>query len=438
LTLGSFTLVASIASTGCGGNPFALVPTVSEGVADAAPPAEDASPGPSDDAALPFEAAAEAGPPLPEASSSDASADASSEGGAVDAGCTHGQTRCSGPLEQRCDANGDWMTTSCPTGQVCEGTACIAGCYVGGTFWSSGSVTMDGCAVCDPVASTNALQPVADGTSCLGGGTCHTGVCAAVFSYTGAAQSFTVPAGIDAVVIAAAGAAGSASKCGAGYGAPGLGASVSAAIAVTASELISIYVGGTNGFNGGGAGGSGTYCDGGSGGGASDVRIGGDALSNRVIVAGGGGGNGGDYNTRETGGGGGAGGAPNALPGTPEMQGGVACLATQGGGGATDSASGAGGTDEALSSPSGAAGTLGVGGAGGLAGGQSGGFNGAGGGGGGYYGGGGGGGSGNYVSPCGQAGGGGGGGSSYVIPSAVNVSMTPGAQSGNGLVVIAY
>ena len=53
-------------------------------------------------------------------------------------------------------------------------------------------------------------------------------------------------------------------------------------------------------FSGGWNGGGGTYdtdwsgCDPGQGGGASDIRIGGTALSDRIIVAGGGGG--GAYN----------------------------------------------------------------------------------------------------------------------------------------------
>lgn len=49
---------------------------------------------------------------------------------------------------------------------------------------------------------------------------------------------------------------------------------------------LAIYVGGQNGYNGGGAGNS-VY---GVGGGASDIRVGGTALSNRILVAGGGGG----------------------------------------------------------------------------------------------------------------------------------------------------
>ena len=59
-------------------------------------------------------------------------------------------------------------------------------------------------------------------------------------------------------------------------------------------QVLNLFVGGTNGYNGGGSGGTGTSSKGGIGGGATDIRIGGIAYSHRVLVAGGGGGAGTD------------------------------------------------------------------------------------------------------------------------------------------------
>ena len=126
---------------------------------------------------------------------------------------------------------------------------------------------------------------------------------ATVFAYTGSAQSFKVPLGITRVTIKAAGAQGGYSDGSGGLGG-GLGGSVTATIPVTpGQEVLTVLVGGIGnnpyepygpggGFNGGGSGGCGcgNYGFGGPGGGASDVRRGGSALANRVIVAGGGGG----------------------------------------------------------------------------------------------------------------------------------------------------
>ena len=72
------------------------------------------------------------------------------------------------------------------------------------------------------------------------------------------------------------------------------GGTVSAIIPVTPGEVLNLYVGSrpqtinglnTIGYNGGGTSGHGIE---GFGGGGTDIRKGGDALSNRVIVAGGG------------------------------------------------------------------------------------------------------------------------------------------------------
>ncbi|MBV5323109.1 MAG: hypothetical protein JZU60_04660, partial [Ilumatobacteraceae bacterium] len=232
------------------------------------------------------------------------------------------------------------------------------------------------------------------------------------FSYTGAIQNFTVPAGITSITVNARGAAGSAT-----------GGSVVTKLIVTPGSTLNIYVGGAGtlgslavgGWNGGGTAGS-AHGNEGSGGGASDIRIGGTALSNRVVIAGGGGGIGG-----YSGGSGGAGGGPTT---------GANGVAGQGGGGVggTQSAGGAGGTQNGCGT--GGAGSLGVGGAGGLC------SFGGGGGGGGYYGGGGGGGDNNS---CCADGGGGGGGSSYTDPTlTTGTTHTQGGNTGNGQVILSW
>lgn len=116
------------------------------------------------------------------------------------------------------------------------------------------------------------------------------------FLYTGAAQSFVVPANTTLIKVVARGA-------GAGPKAysrrePARGARVSALLPVRPGERLRVYVGGagysdesgnySGGFNGGGN--PGDRFGGLGGGGASDVREGGDALGFRILVAGGGGG----------------------------------------------------------------------------------------------------------------------------------------------------
>jgi hypothetical protein len=70
---------------------------------------------------------------------------------------------------------------------------------------------------------------------------------------------------------------------------------------LTNTDVLSIYVGGQGtlstasnkalgGFNGGGDSGSSTADFAGSGGGATDIRLNGESLQNRILVAGGGGG----------------------------------------------------------------------------------------------------------------------------------------------------
>jgi|GEM_PF-1612788 len=101
------------------------------------------------------------------------------------------------------------------------------------------------------------------------------------FSYTGAVQDYTVPAGIYSIQIEWWGAHGGtvASDGGNGGYTKGL-------FNTTPGTVLHNYVGGANGWNGGGDGGTGAI----NGGGASDTRVGGTTLAKRIGVAGGGGG----------------------------------------------------------------------------------------------------------------------------------------------------
>ena len=129
-------------------------------------------------------------------------------------------------------------------------------------------------------------------------------------SYTGSLQTFTVPNCVSQVTITckgASGANGALSGTGSPGGNGGAGGLAAGIYPVTSGNVLNVYVGGSGsaeigGFNGGGNGGVGNLA--GGAGGASDVRVGGITLSNRVIVPGGGGGGGGFI-----GGGGGGGGS---------------------------------------------------------------------------------------------------------------------------------
>jgi len=235
----------------------------------------------------------------------------------------------------------------------------------------------------------------------------------ATFSYTGAQQTWTVPAGVTSVQIECWGAEGGTSASGKGGYAKGT-------LAVTPGQILYIYVGqaGALGagsglqfapitFNGGGRGTTYNGTEGGgSGGGASDVRTS-TALSTRVIVAGGGGGGylySGAGNPAGGDGGGASGNNGTNYPGYPNSA----------GYGGTQSAGGLGGSISTPASP----GSLG-------AGGNSPTTNYGGGGGGGYYGGGG----GDNTAA--------GGGSSY-IGGVTSGTTTTGGRSGNGQVKITY
>jgi hypothetical protein len=239
--------------------------------------------------------------------------------------------------------------------------------------------------------------------------------------YTGTSQTLALPANVKSVQLTVAGARGGATSSGTSYG---KGAAMSGiyTFGTGVSRTIYAYVGGngTNlattgsgsvagGFNGGGNGWYASYSGaegyaGAGGGGATDIRVGGTALANRVIVAGGGGGKSGA-------GDGGDAGYPAGTKGLPAS---VGTFNGQGGGAGTQSAGGVAGgqTDTYSGNTLPTAGSLGNGGNGG----NTNSYGCGGGGGGGYYGGGGGG--GHYNG----SGGGGGGGSSYYDPSMTNIN----------------
>jgi hypothetical protein len=227
------------------------------------------------------------------------------------------------------------------------------------------------------------------------------------FSYTGSAQTFTVPAGCTSITMDIQGAQGGNTN---NNNTGGSGGRLQCTYPVTPGGTLNIYVGGNTtssagGFNGGGNGGNNMQYSAG-GGGASDIRIGGSALANRVLVAGGG-----------------AGGGTNCW-GNGEANGGHGGNATGQDGfqcNVQNSYQGTGGSQSSggiSNGGYGTSGTLGVGGNGNS--------NYGGGGGGGYYGGGG----GSY--------GGGGGGSTFYDSNASSTTLTQGYKTGNGEIILTW
>ena len=223
------------------------------------------------------------------------------------------------------------------------------------------------------------------------------------FTYTGANQNFTVPAGVTSMNVTLNGAGGGSAANGGGTG--GAGGYVSGTLPVTPGQSLVVMVG-QGGGNGGTAsatyGGGGNGTGGGAGGGRSAIIL---AGSDMVTAGGGGGGK--DYINHAGGAGGGSTGG----------NGGGSYPAYAGGGGTTNGTnSGTGGTNGGGTSSS--AGSQ-----------YQGGF-GSGGGGGGYFGGGGSG-----------ATGGGGGGSSYVsllTGTVVNTQGTGASAGQSGSITITY
>jgi hypothetical protein len=267
------------------------------------------------------------------------------------------------------------------------------------------------------------------------------------FHYTGKRQRFIVPPGVKSITVVARGAAGGGSPSRSGGPQGGRGGRVFAIIPVTGGEKLYVFVGGPasgsdGGFNGGANAGSTRFGgEGGGGGGASDVRAGGDRLSQRILVVGGGGGAG-AQNIEQYGVGGSGGGSQGDAGGVGWH--GSSVYGGGGGGGGTQTAGGPGGRGgEGTfgSGGGGTSGTLGHGGAGGFCPDSSYCYQGGngGGGGGGYYGGGGGG-AGAEGTSYGGGGGGGGGGSDYVESGVKRFRSWTGWKdaTGNGLVVFSW
>jgi len=282
-------------------------------------------------------------------------------------------------------------------------------------------------------------------------GTNPCGTTSATFNYTGAMQTWTVPVGVTSISIDAYGAQGANGIQGnfdGGYwstlgGVGGLGGRSQGSLVVTPGQTINIYVGGQNGWNGGGGTGTGFGANGGTGGGASDIRVGGTNLTDRVLVAAGGGGGGGGALNQicspgvPSNGGDGSGGGSNIDGGTGTSGGGGPGFGT---GGYANGTGGPGGSGN-QSGTAGGNGSLGQGGNGGgttypvppYANGVT----GKGGGGGGGYNGGGAGGAAGYNGGCGAPGGGGAGGSSYT-GGVTGGTTTASVQSSNGQVIITW
>ena len=137
------------------------------------------------------------------------------------------------------------------------------------------------------------------------------------FNFTGANQTWSVPAGVTEVTISAWGAEGGGATLSGNTdsGNGGKGGYSTGKLAVTPGQTLNVYVGGfgasstsglaAGGWNGGGSGYASSAAEpGNGGGGASDVRLGGTSLSDRVVVAGGGGGGGEDAGDSKGNGGG--------------------------------------------------------------------------------------------------------------------------------------
>jgi hypothetical protein len=284
--------------------------------------------------------------------------------------------------------------------------ACIAACGYPSPEHSDAGLTTDGQAA----AGDGKQHPTGDGG---GSSTCMSG--SASLAYTGASAPLAQPACVTQISVNVCGAGGGSSVPFAEPGPGGSGACIEASLAIAPGSTITVYVGGaggnatnnapgSGGFNGGGTGGLNGSYTGGGGGGASDVRLGGTGLADRVFVGAGGGGGG--YC--------GSGGSAGELSGNE----GATCDDLTAATGGTQDGGGGAGADPTMNYSNGAPGSLGAGGDGGP---------GGGGGGAGYYGGGGG---------CMS---GGGGASSFADANATNVSESPnGNNLGAGSVVVSW
>ena len=87
------------------------------------------------------------------------------------------------------------------------------------------------------------------------------------FSYTGNYQTYTVPSGVTNLFVEIIGSSGGSTTSGSG----GFGADLTGWISVSPGQTLNIFVGGTNGFNGGGASGISPNQIGAVGGDSSDI-----------------------------------------------------------------------------------------------------------------------------------------------------------------------
>jgi hypothetical protein len=262
---------------------------------------------------------------------------------------------------------------------------------------------------------------------------------AITFLYTGANQTWTVPAGVTTIQVDIYGG-----------GASGSGARVQATIPVTPAQTLIIVVGqagvastAASGapatYGGGGASGTSSNFPSQSGAGMSGIFKTSYAQINALAIAGGGGG-GGIIITNTAPNilavaNGGAAGLPSGIAGTSSSN---AQYTSTGGGGATIYLAGSAGGGNALYSMQGSVGSALMGGKGGnayLSGYPN--ASGGGGGGGGYFGGGGGGGGSDTGATSREASGGG-GGSSFVVAGSSGISYTTGNTNANGSIKIIY
>ncbi len=321
---------------------------------------------------------------------------------------------CGGPCATCADGRGCASGADCQSGACTESSCASASCgdgVVNGTDeCDPGPGSIPTCdADCTAPSCQDGFFNAAAGEGCDDGNDIARDGCAPncqveqtiQYEFTGAVETYLVPPGVTRVRLFALGAKGGPDGATDPNGVGGRGGRAQGTLNVVPGDVLYIRVGEAGdaavpAFNGGS---SGTACF--TGGGASDVRLNGQGLQDRVIVAGGGG-------AGYLGNGGGRGGG---LSGTSSLVAGT-CSASNVAGGGTQTSGGSRGGDSSQQSTDGA---LGVGG-------SCAGF--AGGGGGGYYGGGGGG------ARCG-----GGGGASY-IGGVVDASTDIGVREGHGAVTL--
>jgi len=343
-------------------------------------------------------------------------------GGGVAVNCNDGNVCTDDSCDPKTGCQNTPNNASCDDGNACtESDKCAdAACKPGNPkSCDDGNVcTNDSCLKDSGCQHTN----VQDQTPCGGGNVCVAGSCTSpcqpgnkTFAFTGAVEQWIVPTCAKTVTLEAWGAAGGYKSNPDNAGKGGYAKGTSADLA---GKTVYVFVGGqgsysgiyaVGGFNGGG-GHTGPYGYTIGGGGASDVRVGGQELSSRIIVGGGGGGSAWTYESSAKGGHGG---------GLQGNNGGTHFGDNAYGKGGTQNAGGQAGYFQCWAE----AGALGKGGAGANC---NSGHGGSGAAGGGYYGGGG-----------ADHSGGGGGGSSYT-GNLQNASTQTGVRSGNGQITISW